>query len=1148
MGVVDFFKKIYFKIEDQYYAFCDAVEKTGIKIYEWFVNPIEKRGIPSFPVFALLSLLLLAGIVFLALGGLGSIFQSTNNISISLSSDGLPVEGVSGRLLVDGLDSAFTATSNSQGVLLFEGVPADKKATLRISDPNYEPLIQTISTSSTSLSLSLSPLGGGKKFTVIVVNQDDDPVSKALVSYTDSNGQLVSEFTDAQGRISVGYSRQDQLFYFKASKDGFSRESKTCSPGQNTCLIQLVHSDDSTTKAKKASVLVSVEDENGNPIEARVSLYNSFSDSKIDEANLEYGEAFFEEVVEEGTSVYVNIYPVDESFAPYLGGASGDEKITSAAFNTVFNIVLQRKTSVIPKTDFSKLGIIVSDADGAKIEGATISLYLQNEERILIDEQFTSSDGKAVFDTIQGSTYYVTAFAEGFLPLLEKGLIGGAERQYKLTKLLPGNHGDLEVEVLDADENPVEFAQVKLAYTDGFPLGMPVFETGADGKVLIEGVPLQNIKALVTKGALNGESDAIQVTISENKLVAHLERGFGTIRVRTRDASEAKRVLIAASIDAFVDEEKIVSCNTLSTGDGYCELKVWANNPIVLKANAGGFVATESEEIIVGINQKTDKELLMIPTALSDEIKVLSFEIQNAETNEVLPDGALLEKGGLYKVLITANIPQAEKGGISLRLGDKTSIQDEKAFLLDFDKPSDAKNSWGTIFDQEQACSALETRQESSEVKWLTNEFKTTGVRTLGTFLRVRASATKLDKINFYYRAFVSKNNIWGRDPVDDELGRSENTLEKESCFANTYSKSFGVVEGKGLCNDRGCLYVELSSSEQTVTNGLKVTLGGLFSVNSFVTSFQDPVNPKIIVSSLAKANVLDLEGAQSSTKDLQFSLRKAQSSVSGNTFLPTSNARLKIEYADDSGTILSTERYLSIEGTGVMSLVATPTDFETNVRKDLTITLRDDRGNAITDARVEIEDLEGSPLGGSVSGPLFILGDDSSDRGEDGLYKFRKLNPTSVGKLLVTAKRDGFATETKELRVFAKDFFDVNPTELTFQACGASGSFNLQSLIDVDVPIQVSTDGNCVALSSGEVKLTRTKPSSQYKVSANADGQCKVAFNSLLPGSGSVTELEALVTVTGCAPIPSKCSSNACGECNENECRSLEEKGFCSR
>ena len=52
-------KEWYYAIEDKYYDLMDSLEDK-MHVYEWFVNPLEDKGVPSFPVFVLIVLALIA--------------------------------------------------------------------------------------------------------------------------------------------------------------------------------------------------------------------------------------------------------------------------------------------------------------------------------------------------------------------------------------------------------------------------------------------------------------------------------------------------------------------------------------------------------------------------------------------------------------------------------------------------------------------------------------------------------------------------------------------------------------------------------------------------------------------------------------------------------------------------------------------------------------------------------------------------------------------------------------------------------------------------------------------------------------------------------------------------------------------------------
>src|SRR3989338_10603472 len=64
MGIVDSLKDYYFRAEEKYYQFMDWLEDKNVPSYR-FVDFFENRNIPSFPVFLLLVLLLLVGVIAL---------------------------------------------------------------------------------------------------------------------------------------------------------------------------------------------------------------------------------------------------------------------------------------------------------------------------------------------------------------------------------------------------------------------------------------------------------------------------------------------------------------------------------------------------------------------------------------------------------------------------------------------------------------------------------------------------------------------------------------------------------------------------------------------------------------------------------------------------------------------------------------------------------------------------------------------------------------------------------------------------------------------------------------------------------------------------------------------------------------------------
>ena len=113
-------KTFFESVESSYYSFCDSLQEKGIKIYDWFVNPLEDRGIPSLPAFAIILLLLLLGAGWLAFGGVATQAQDSYELSVSVSNEKGGVDGAMVSLFKGG--SLVSKEKTKGGIALFESL------------------------------------------------------------------------------------------------------------------------------------------------------------------------------------------------------------------------------------------------------------------------------------------------------------------------------------------------------------------------------------------------------------------------------------------------------------------------------------------------------------------------------------------------------------------------------------------------------------------------------------------------------------------------------------------------------------------------------------------------------------------------------------------------------------------------------------------------------------------------------------------------------------------------------------------------------------------------------------------------------------------------------------------------------------------
>ena len=355
---------IYASLEEKYYSLMDWFEEKGLKVYEFFVNPIESRGIPSFPIFVLLIALVSVGLFFLLSGF--AFAPSTVTMRVSVSSEGAPVPDARVRLQVEDVVQPFVEKTDENGLVEFANVPAGKRASLRVEQTGFEVFLKSIeSTSAATISVELTALPEAKKLRVLVTNLEGDALGDSILTYLDpSTSQVQQLSTNADGIAELSFASEEDIFRIKASRDGFAAKTQTCFASQPQCVIQLTPEselpvDDNGTQEKKGSIVVYVKDSDGNGIPAKVTVYDADSVNEIAAGHSsESSPAFFQDAAAVGTSVYVLVEPTDsEHYASYNGGAVDDVQ-TIVEGTIEFRVTLEKQSDVTETTSLIKIKVV----------------------------------------------------------------------------------------------------------------------------------------------------------------------------------------------------------------------------------------------------------------------------------------------------------------------------------------------------------------------------------------------------------------------------------------------------------------------------------------------------------------------------------------------------------------------------------------------------------------------------------------------------------------------------------------------------------------------------------------------------------------------------------------------------------------------
>ncbi|MEM0475858.1 MAG: carboxypeptidase-like regulatory domain-containing protein, partial [Candidatus Norongarragalinales archaeon] len=1164
------------------------------RLVDVFVRPIEERGIPSFPIFVLIIFAIAAGAWFIASGGLAPPTPETKEWRVSVSgAQGEALEGALVTITIEGKE--YAARTNAKGVASFSNLPLDKKGRVTVSLEGFAEATQEFSTSNALTRIRLSPAAVARenKLVVTVKNSDGEPLGGATLSFVDpATGETRTLYTDATGRAKIFFENSEDFFNVRASLDGFTPARKTCFASVGYCDIELLtqknfcsgseceESGGGGTQEAKGSVRVEVKNEAGESIAARVTLFNADSVESITAGySTATGPAFFKDVAALGTSVFVVVDPESAEYAPYNGGELNEVQIVSV--ETVFQVTLQ-PSSAVPK---SRADFRIVDENAAPVVGASLSLYSLNNPLRVIASASTNEDGEASFEISPEASVYLTVFADGFLPFVERSVEPGTEKTIVLTARVAGNNAVARALVVDDEGAPQELARVFVVTADGFFTGVPPQETSADGSTEFSGLPLEEIGFRATLGSRAGKSDFFTPAIDETiNATVVLEPEMGVLAVGAVDAASGDAV--AARFEAvLVDSKKSIgSCVANASANYSCELRVKAGKAFVVKASAVDYAPAETEQMVLAAEQRLEKKVKMVSLKASRELKIISFELQPlAQTAQGTAggDAKQVDRGRFYRALLTVAFPGgSDASGVFLRVGDKKSASEDFAAITFFDDDENASIVWSSNWGGDAAACVEDLAvQDGSEAKWVNWEFTNFfGTRTIAAKVFVKPSARSKDKLRVYYRAYSKKKDVVTRAPFDEELGFVEKTRDKDWCRAATLSRSYSVVEGESDCSQEACLSVAFAEEGGggVQGDGFKAATGSKFEARVEARSFTGASAAMLRVAagdeslSLHEWSFNGAAGGAGGERSAQIPLRFNENGEASGVLLvkarlPSQQALLKFSLSEDNRVVAEAQKFVVVEGLARLALEVSPQNVSAQTPFSLTATVkRADDGSAVEDARVFLREVEGggSPFDGFPNGDYAIRGDASEGKGKEGRFAFKRLLASSPGVFEVIAERDGFKEAAASVSVAAVDFLEFS-RDLSDLRLGCDAvSLEVSSALGLDVPVTASFNGaQCVALHAPasikkdentwffEVKRGKSK---KLELEPLRNGKCYLVFNSVLPASGSASSATAWLTVN-CSKFevapsptvaPTNCSSESCEKCSERECLALNE--FC--
>ncbi|OIO24595.1 hypothetical protein AUJ14_05675 [Candidatus Micrarchaeota archaeon CG1_02_55_22] len=874
----------YHGLEDHYYGACDWLEERGLKIYEYWVEPLEKSGVPSFPVSALLLLLILAGLVlgiaFLA-GGINFVPDQATSLAVSVYNDaGEPIAGASLQLLVNG--ETFTGVTDSSGRSTFNNIPSNQNAALQVSKDGFQTTAQSVRTGQ-ELSKSVNLQADTRPETKVrVILQDDssgEPVAGATLRYIDSNKGVVRAVSGADGSALLSF--RDSSVLVSITQGDYRDKQQTIASNSNGVVIRLTRiggngqvsptpppcAGSQCGQPDKGSVIVSVFDESGAPVAASVDLYRRGSSTSLGSRNTFEGVASYRSIIEGGTSVSARAVPVDEA---YEEGTS--DYVTVVENGEVdLQITVNRKDS--PDTPLNSLEVEVrNQADESAISGATVNLYSASGDKRLVTSKVTGSDGKALFNVVQDAGFIAVAYKDGFVSSNREDLAANdLYGRIYLREIIIGNKASVRARVYDLDGvTPVAGAEAVVTYSDGVPFGPSSQLTDELGEAVREDLPVaQDLRVKAFYGALTGESSTFRLSAETEKLVTlTLEKPTASVTIRVINSTDNTAVVGAlASVTSSVDTETPVKVSACVTGTtGVCTMNnVTALETVQLNISIRGFLPKTmalnlqpNEEGVTHTFRTED----FIDERLADQRR-LSVRLYQADCATEITANQKVEKGRVYCVALDYNIPPADVGhpsGIFLRVDGSGVVGESNYWINNFDKHSDLAldvdqltiRRGSSFATSDYSCNDDDANTiDESSLKWINYEYlQKQGNSVTRAYVFISPSATENEKFDLNYFSYaLDADEKWYRSPLDSGLGTAQSAGSRDWCTAAVKTITRTITEGSAAYSDDAAVSLSMAklnadgrgtfSRTGRVNTGENVTIrvfGRLFSQRNSVS------------------------------------------------------------------------------------------------------------------------------------------------------------------------------------------------------------------------------------------------------------------------------------------------------------------------
>ena len=792
MGLIESLTEFYQQLEEGYYSVCDKLRDAGIPVYDYFITPLEDRGIQSLPVLICLLLLVFGGIAFLLFSNTAVSLKIYVESDIGEAIDDAKITLTSGSLVRE--------TRTKEGFAVFGNLPKNKEASVSAEKEGYSAPPRAVMLGSVDSIKIIMNGQGGIAVPLQVVDFQGAALENALLEYSFADGQgrevSGSAVSDPSGKATITAADKATVF-LTASLSGYEPRSMNFSaekgmPIKRVVLRKIEATPEPSPDSEHAQLEIQVKDDaDESAVDAELTIFDQETQSVLKEGRSSQG-LFRTTAIRIGAKIKV------------LAKAAGYEdtiKLKTLVPRTVLPIRMVRKR-VDPSQQPAINGSVISvfDEKGLPLSAEIRVWEFSEEANYTLLKKATGTEIRLSLNPER--LHYATAWKEGYLPGKLPVFIGSQSGNITLVKGSANNSAPLNVVVVD-DENK-KVSGVSIAFFDELGDQMAPFDlkTDVSGKVAVKYFPKGAFKVVASKPPQLGV--AIVDTYATSNVIIVLPSSRGTLEITATEWNGNSSIL-EFSANATISGDKNA---TYSEGcvavDGVCRMEVRAGKDLKVDVSSPEYEPASQVVKPIPNALKQVKVKLMKP-GQGSMAKIALDRVVDLNYNE----SEVLSSGAYYIAIFDVYARNISKGnGIFIKLEDETGGEVAHITNYSWEGVSPDRVIGSRSIKPTNACAETYDSSAGSRpepLSWMNAEYSFKGSTSVAYLFKIDSSIASQEMLLNYRSYVITPGDDYFRDPVDPELGTSPESSGKEWCEAAVKNVSF-KLEGCGNLGEACCI------------------------------------------------------------------------------------------------------------------------------------------------------------------------------------------------------------------------------------------------------------------------------------------------------------------------------------------------------